>query len=224
MNPLRHLACMARDHSHTARADLFVRLIDVPAGGSVLDLGGGDGSFSARVAALRPDLRITVADPEPTRLIAHDRYGFDEVALSDAGPLPFADGSFDVVLCNSVIEHVTTSPAADARITDAEWRTASVAQQRAFAAEIRRVGSRFFVQTPHPAFPIDVHTWLPFTGWLGHRAAQRLVNFTDRFWVKKCGVADWHLLGPQELGDLFPGANLRIERLLGMPKSIIVWS
>jgi hypothetical protein len=85
------------------------------------------------------------------------------------------------------------------------------------------VGRGWFVQTPHRAFPIDAHTWLPLTNFLSHDAARRLVSATDAFWVKKCGVADWHLLGTEEMRALFPDGSLHIERVAGLPKSVIAY-
>jgi SAM-dependent methyltransferase len=190
----------------------------------VLDLGGGDGSLAARIAR-RVQVRVTVADVEDTRLLAEERYGFEAVRLDESGPLPFDDAAFDIVLCNSVIEHVTLPKAEclTARIPEAEWRRRSREAQRRFAAEIRRVGRGYFVQTPHRAFPVDVHTWLPLTNFLPHETARRLVALSDRVWVKKCGVADWHLLGRAELAALFPDAKVAVERLAGLPKSLIAW-
>lgn len=193
-------------------------------GQRVLDLGGGDGSFAARIAARAP-VRVTIADVDDTRLLARERYGFDEVRLDEDAPLPFDDGEFDIVLCNSVIEHVTLPKAECSRpgMPDGEWVQRAFAAQRRFAREIRRVGRGWFVQTPHRAFPIDAHTWLPLTNFLSHDAARRLVDVTDRFWVKKCGVADWHLLGTEGVRALFPDASLHIERVAGLPKSIIAF-
>lgn len=219
------LTPILRRRFQNARADLFLRLIQPVPGARVLDLGGSDGSFAALIAARRSDLIFTVADTEPTRLIAAERYGFREAALQPDGPLPFDDDSFDVVLCNSVIEHVTLPKERCLRdtIPEPQWRAASLARQAEFAAEIRRVGRSYFVQTPHRSFPFDVHVWLPFTGWLSHEGARRLVRVTDRCWVKKCGVADWHLLDESDMARLFPGGNLMVERFAGLPKSVIAW-
>jgi SAM-dependent methyltransferase len=194
------------------------------AGQRLLDLGGGDGSLAARITRRVP-LEVTVADVESTRMQARERYGFRDVELAEDSPLPFADGEFDIVLCNSVIEHVTLPKAECLRhgISEHEWRHRSLEAQRRFAIEIRRVGRGYFVQTPHRAFPIDAHTWLPFTGFLPHDAARRLVAVTDRVWVKKCRVADWHLLGVAEMHGLFPDGTVHVERVVGLPKSIIAW-
>jgi SAM-dependent methyltransferase len=214
-----------RERSHERRAALFVELMQPAPGASVLDLGGGDGSFAARIAR-RCDVAVTVADIAETRRSARERFGFDEVALAPEEALPFDDRAFDIVLCNSVIEHVTLPKhdCLELRLSERAWRDRAYERQCAFAAEILRVGRGFFVQTPHPAFPIDAHTWLPLTNLLPHEAMRRLVPVLDRFWVKKCGVADWHLLGVARMEKLFPRARIMIERWAGLPKSIIAYA
>lgn len=221
---LRAAAASIRNRSHERRADLFIELMRPRPGQTLLDLGGGDGSLAARIAS-RVDVRVTVADMEDTRLLARERYGFAEVQLLETGPLPLDDRSFDLVLCNSVIEHVTLPRAECARpgVAEREWRERSAAARKTFADEIRRVGRGWFVQTPHRAFPIDAHTWLPLTNFLSHEAARKLVRVTDRVWVKKCGVADWHLLGTDDVRRLFPESALYIERIAGIPKSLIAF-
>jgi hypothetical protein len=222
---IRRFAARVRERSHETRADLLLELLKIPRGASMLDLGGSDGSFAARVHRRRPDLRITIADVEDTRLLARERYGFDEVQLDPDAALPFTDAQFDVVLCNSVIEHVTLpkQQCLDVPFAEAEWRRRALQRQRQFAAEIERVGKSYFVQTPHPGFPIDAHTWLPLTNRLSHEKVRRLIRITDRFWIKHCGVADWHLLGPADMQRLFPAASVHVERLAGLPKSVVAY-
>jgi SAM-dependent methyltransferase len=70
------------------------------------------------------------------------------VQADAADGLPFADGEFDLVYCNSVIEHVPP------------------ARRAAFATELRRVGRGWYVQTPARSFPIEPHALLPFAHWL----------------------------------------------------------
>ena len=65
--------------------------------------------------------------------------------VGDAVDMPgISDGAFDVVFSNSVIEHVETYE-----------------NQRRMAAEIRRVGRRYFVQTPNRHFPLEPHFLVP---------------------------------------------------------------
>ncbi len=72
----------------------------------VLDVGCGDGTFAARVAAL--GARVTGLDPAPTALararVAHPELDF--VAPAADGSLPFPDADFDVVTCVNVMQHV----------------------------------------------------------------------------------------------------------------------
>jgi hypothetical protein len=223
---IRRLAARVRHSSHERRADLLLELLRPPTGALLLDLGGADGSFAARLVQRRPDLRITVADVSDAPLRARQLHGFAAVSLDpDEERLPFETGAYDVVLSNSVIEHVTLPRDECLRGvgSEAEWRRRAFARQAVFAQEIRRVGRAWFVQTPHPGFPIDAHTWLPFTSRLHHSTLRRLIRFTDRLWVKRCDVVDWHLLDIAAMRQLFPDATLRVERALGLPKSILAW-
>jgi SAM-dependent methyltransferase len=214
-----------RSRFHETRAELFVRLLRPRRGSSVLDLGGGDGSLAARMAGRVP-LEITVADLSADNRARVLALGFRHVLLEE-GPLPFDDGAFDIVLSNSVIEHVTLPKArcsVAARVDESEWKRAARSSQRRFAAEIRRVGRGYFVQTPHRHFPLDAHVQLPFVQYLSHDDACRLVRWTDRFWIKSClGIVDWELFTPAELAALFPDGAIHVERLLGLPKSIVAW-
>lgn len=223
---LTRLALAARRHFHERRADLFVGLMHPEPGMRVLDLGSGWGDpLMARVARRVP-VRVTLADVTDGPREDAERLGFEAVVLDEGTPLPFADREFDIVLSNSVIEHVTL-PKADCvglRLPEPEWiRRASMAQC-AFAEEIRRVGRRYFVQTPHRHFPLDLHLWLPFTNWLSHAALQDLVPITDRYWVKNVGAADWRLLDAVEMKALFPDASIVVERLAGLPKSVTAYT
>ena len=200
------------------RARLFVRLMQPAAHARVLDLGSGTGSFSRLIAQHRP-VQVTMADVlDHSEAAAQNGAAF--VQLPATGPLPFPDRAFDIVLCNSVIEHATGSANQQ---REAEWRRASWQVQQSFAAEIRRVGNGYFVQTPHRDFPVDLHLWLPFTNWLPHQQLVRLRPLLDRYWIKGCDAIDWNLLRTQDMRILFPDARLHVEKLAGLPKSIIAY-
>jgi SAM-dependent methyltransferase len=137
--------------------------------------------------------------PWPERITAlglHDGSGFRArypqipYVQGDACDLPFADGSFDIVFSNAVIEHVGGRE-----------------RQRRFVSEALRVGRRAFITTPNRLFPIEVHTRLPLVHWLPDALSHRLYRATGR----EIG-AEVELLSRRSLSALFPG-RVRIVSL-----------
>jgi SAM-dependent methyltransferase len=108
----------------------------------------------------------------------------------DALALPFADGEFDVVFSNAVIEHVGGRE-----------------QQRRFVSEALRVGRRVFLTTPNRRFPIEVHTRLPLVHWLPERLTHAAYRALGKGWATEI-----HLLSSRRLRSLFPG-RVRIVNL-----------
>ena len=86
-----------------------------------------------------------------------ERYPSVRYVQGNALELPFADGEFDIVFSNAVIEHVGRRE-----------------QQRRFVEESLRVARRAFITTPNRWFPVEVHTLLPLVHWfpdsVSHRA------------------------------------------------------
>jgi len=118
----------------------------------ILDLGSGDGSFIASIVPFRKNVLIADID-ENVLSRARARYGFETVLLDSSGVLPFEDDYFDIVHCNSVIEHVTIDKEhAWAIQSQEQFERVAFARQRTFAGEIRRVGKSYFVQTPNRNF------------------------------------------------------------------------
>ena len=86
------------------RRGLLLR--EVRAGVRVLDLGSGDGAFTATAAQAGAQVvGVEVAQAAVSRARAsHDDLEFRLVEID--GALPFEDGSFDVVWSSEVIEHI----------------------------------------------------------------------------------------------------------------------
>jgi 2-polyprenyl-3-methyl-5-hydroxy-6-metoxy-1,4-benzoquinol methylase len=86
-----------------------------PVQGLALDIGCGPGQIPILMAQRWPALRITGVDGAPAMVAearrAAEKAGvaiaFQALRLSrEAGALPFAAGSFDLVTCNSVLHHL----------------------------------------------------------------------------------------------------------------------
>jgi SAM-dependent methyltransferase len=140
--PLARAAGPLAARARARRHERFFALTRLAPTARVLDVGCG----SLGLRALEPALDITGVD-----VLAAPGYPGPFVRADPAEGLPFADRSFDLVYCSSVIEHVPP-----------ERRTA-------FAAELRRVGRGWFVQTPARSFPIEPHSLLPGAHWIPGR-------------------------------------------------------
>jgi len=144
--PLARLASPWAARARARRHARFFGLARLPPRARVLDLGCG----RIGLRALEPQLDVTGVD-----LIERPDYPGPFVRADAAAGLPFADGEFDLVYCSSVIEHVPPS------------------RREAFAAEVRRVGRGWFVQTPAWSFPLEPHSLLPLAHWIPARLRKR---------------------------------------------------
>ncbi len=191
------------------RMGRFVRACGVSGATRVLDVGGTPGNWE--LLSVRP--RLTLLNTPRAREKAPA--GVDWVS-GDGCLLPFADGSFDIVFSNSVIEHV-----------------GSEERQRAFAREAARVGVHYWIQTPNRRFPIELHLLTPLVHFLPKRWQRRLIpRFTiwalltrpspdqREFYVEHF-LNEVRLLDGAALGGLFPGARILRERFLGLSKALI---
>lgn len=168
----------------------------------VLDVGGT--LFNWSLLPTFPTL--TICNISPTK---YDRF---VSIVADGRYLPFKDGAFNIVYSNSVIEHVGGEH-----------------DQRLFAAEFRRVGWSYYVQTPNKKFPIEFHMLTPFVHYLPKIIQKCLLkNFTiwgllTRPTLDECKkfLKELNLLNEIELQRLFPKAKIWHERFLGLSKSII---
>lgn len=100
---------------------------------AILDFGGGDGSLGAFLAdyGLASDYAVTLADIDANALQVafHDAPVQRIVHIDSKPPLPFPDGSFDMVVSSDVFEHIPSE------------------LRRAWADELLRVARRAIVHT-----------------------------------------------------------------------------
>jgi hypothetical protein len=193
------------------RFALFLRLIDRLEGEvHVLDVGGTH-AFWTMMGLTEGRVRVTVLNLE----IEESERRLGNVIPGDARDMrSVRDKQFDVAFSNSVIEHVGT-----------------LADQGKMASEVRRVATRYFVQTPNKYFPIEPHFLVPGFQFLPLSARAALLARRDLGWYKRAEsyaaalnqVAAVRLLTKRELRRLFPEAQLYQERFLGLTKSFVVY-
>ncbi len=102
----------AMDHSEPNR-NFVERLVDLDAGGLMLDIGTGPGDIPLRVCERIAGARVTGVDLSAAMLaIARARARASPHAarlgyvLADATGLPFADASLDAVFSNTILHHI----------------------------------------------------------------------------------------------------------------------
>lgn len=202
------------------RARIFKEYLSPSENDRILDLGSGDGSYMANIVPFRDNVYIADILLEPLKK-GRQKFGFiNAILLDKSGVLPFPDKCFDIVFCSSVIEHVTVKTDLYLQ-SNAEFSKASYTRQRGFAEEIRRVGKRYFVQTPNKYFPVESHTWLPLLiVFLPRRLQIRSIEFFNKWWPKKTSL-DWNLLTKADMQELFPDAEIVLEKAFGLTKSIM---
>jgi len=178
----------------------------------ILDVGGTQNFWEMMEFLPGDDCHITLLNLEaPLVSLPH----FQSMA-GDAREMPqFADREFDVVFSNSVIEHV-----------------GGYDDQRRMAAEIKRVGQRYFLQTPNKYFPVEPHFLIPLFHFLPartriwlltHFSLGRIGRISDREMARR-RVEGIRLLSKREVVQLFPEASLYEERVYGLAKSFVVYA
>jgi SAM-dependent methyltransferase len=191
---------------------LFRTLLDsLPRPVRLLDVGGTQ--FFWEMMGFRGDqgLEVTMLNLMPS----WTRPGFRSVVGDARNMHQFADQEFDVVFSNSVIEHVGEPQA-----------------QQQVASEIKRVGKRYFVQTPNRHFPLEPHFFFPGFQFLPLAARIWLVQHFDLGWYKKIPnyvaarqeVETIRLLSRRDVTRLFPEGTLYNERFAGLTVSFVIYA
>jgi hypothetical protein len=178
----------------------------------VLDVGGTQNFWERMGQSGLRDVHVTLLNLEAQWVSGPS---FASVA-GDARDLSrYADGSFDVVFSNSVIEHLGPH----------------FSNQQLMAHEVRRVGKRYFVQTPNRRFPIEPHFLTPGFQFLPVSAKAWAVTHFNLGWYKKFSdgetarreVESISLLTERQMHRLFPGASIYREKFMGLTKSFVAY-
>jgi hypothetical protein len=182
-------------------------------GCAVLDLGGTSGFWSTwRDHFDFERTAVTCVNLDTGHEAATDftavttRYG-DATNLAE-----YADKSFDVVFSNSVVEHV------------GDW-----SKMKQFAAEAKRIGRSYYIQTPYFWFPVEPHARTPFLHWLPQSWGYRIVMARRcGYWPKARSVSEAmdtlqsaRMLDHGQFAALFDDAAIQRERFLGLTKSLV---
>lgn len=174
----------------------------------LLDVGGTPEFWQGR---LSKNVALTILNVYPQAPLQGET-----IEIGDGADLSrYEDKAFDVVFSNSALAFV-----------------GGIAQQRLMAAEIRRVGVNYYVQTPNKDFPVDWRTYVPFFHWLPNKVqAWILQRIPVGRWNRIPDAADAlraidniRDVNYQTLRLLFPGAEIRREKKFGLTKSFMVWS
>ena len=178
----------------------------------ICDLGGSR-HFWEKLNLDIPAGHITVfniSDAE-TSAIAGGAENDIHVVLYDGKHLPVKEGTFDLLVCNSVMEHVPPT------------------QRAALVSEMRRVAKHIFCQTPAYEFFIEPHFIVPFIHWLPRWLGFQISKISPWRLLSRSSAATLHsywwntkLLSEREIRALFPYAEILKERTMGLTKSYYV--
>lgn len=179
----------------------------------ILDLGGTENYWRIGadfIAANRDRLSITLVNPEAAP--ARDRGLFVSLIGDATDPALFADREFDLVHSNSVIEHVGDDKA----------------MQR-FADNVRRLGRRYFVQTPNYWFPYEPHFRFPGFQYLPAGLRREMLRRMTLGFFRPVPDRDeaqavidhLRLVTARQMRMFFPDATIAFETFKGLNKSIL---
>ena len=198
------------------RFTFFKSLIhSIPDTINILDIGGTldfwlDSGFLADLLKVK-DVKITILNIKEY----HGNHPNIKTYIGDATNLiNFRNGEFDIVFSNSVIEHLFTYE-----------------NQTLMAEEIKRIGKRYFIQTPNKYFPIEPHFQFPFFQFFPLSLKVIMIRNFQLGWRKRAAnkeqavntVTEIRLLGQKEIKSLFPNSQIYKEKFFGFTKSLTAY-
>ena len=150
---------------------------------NILDIGCGSGHIAAYFA---PRNRVAACDVVD-QVTTPQRACF-ALVIADTAQLPFADGSFDLILSNHVIAY----------LRDPQRHVREIAR-------LLKPDGVAYVATPNRYFPFEPHTKMPLVHWLPDTLYRWIMR-----WLTGCSDA-YHVPGSWELLTWFGAAALQSQ-------------
>jgi len=187
------------------RFNLFINYLNVNKNDKILDVGGVESTWLGTGF----EKNVTLLNIK----FSSQRNPIFSYIESDACNMFFLkDNAYDIIYSNSVIEHL-----------------GSIDKQREFAKEVKRVGKKYWVQTPYKHFPIEPHLLFPFFQYFPP-PIQRYIGMKwnySHFKINDENILDeisrLRLLNLSDMHKLFPQSNVIKEIYFGIVKSIIAY-
>jgi len=204
------LSCISRKR----KLELFYKIIKPSEQTRILDVGaevnpGGDGDLQfVDSYPWKSNLAAVNISPEHVFCIKK-HYPEVDARIGDACKLPWSDKYFDAVYSNAVIEHM-----------------GDFENQKKMAAEITRVGKRWFVTTPNRWYPFEFHMRLPFVTWLPGKSylwAGRIISYNHvrKKYVFGTKCDGLRLLTARQLKCCFADSKIIKQRVTFMAETLI---
>jgi len=194
------------------RIRLFEKLTEtLPKPLNLIDIGGTEEFWQQRGWIGREDVNITAVNLLGTGTKNQNV----NVEWGDATNLAnYADSEFDVAFSNSVIEHLY-----------------NYKNQCKMAAEVQRVATAYWVQTPNFWFPFEPHFHILGWQWMPRAVRVGVIRRRQCGWRGPCSnvedaraaVDEVRLMTKAELRRAFLGAEIWNERMFGMVKSMVAY-
>ena len=174
----------------------------------ILDI-GGDIQYWKNIGWQHPACKIHLLNLYESKVPENETDQFSS-SVGNGLSLEYKKGDVDLIFSNSVIEHV-----------------GSYENQQIFANEVRRVSDKYIVQTPSIWFPLEPHSLIPLFQFLPHPIRALLImtfniNYFPKAKTYKAAIIVSHstlMFTHKRFKQLFPEAEIQVERFLGIPKS-----
>ena len=174
----------------------------------ILDI-GGDIQYWKNIGWQHPACKIHLLNLYESKVPENETHQFSS-SVGNGLSLEYKKGEVDLIFSNSVIEHV-----------------GSYENQQIFAGEVKRVSDKYIVQTPSIWFPLEPHSLIPLFQFLPHPIRALLImtfniNYFPKAKTYKAAIIVSHstlMFTHKRFKQLFPEAEIQVERFLGIPKS-----